>query len=202
MSTTATRSRNLWLIPTVKRESWKPDGLTFRADICHWAIDRYAADHHHVMWTPDHDVWNGQKLIDAPAPELKDLSVTAYLDDTGDENAWFGFSTEYVEPHRVDLDRAESMAKTLRRLRRDLDRQRDTYGYTADLPAYVARVVVALKLDGIAVRHPDGGIFPTGEPYRFMTGADSFRYWLDDQVKAVSDRRHNSTSAIRQEISS
>jgi hypothetical protein len=185
MSTTATRSRNLWLIPTVKRESWKPDGLTFRADICHWAIDRYAADHHHVMWTPDHDVWNGQKLIDAPAPELKDLSVTAYLDDTGDENAWFGFSTEYVEPHRVDLDRAESMAKTLRRLRRDLDRQRDTYGYTADLPAYVARVVVALKLDGIAVRHPDGGIFPTGEPYRFMTGADSFRYWLDDQVKAL-----------------
>jgi hypothetical protein len=202
MSTTATRSRNLWLIPTVKRESWKPDGLTFRADICHWAIDRYAADHHHVMWTPDHDVWNGQKLIDAPAPELKDLSVTAYLDDTGDENAWFGFSTEYVEPHRVDLDRAESMAKTLRRLRRDLDRQRDTYGYTADLPAYVARVVVALKLDGIAVRHPDGGIFPTGEPYRFMTGADSFRYWLDDQVKAVSDRRHNSASAIRQEVSS
>jgi hypothetical protein len=184
MSTTVTR--NLWLVPTVKRESWNPRTLTFRASPYYWAVDHYATDRHHTMWTPDHDVWTGQTHVDAPAPELKDLAITAYLDDTGDKNAWFGFSTEYVESHRVDLDRAESMTKTLRRLRRDLDRQQDTYGYATDLPTYVARVVVALKLDGIAVRHPDrGGIFPTGEPYRFMTGADSFRYWLDDQVKAL-----------------
>jgi hypothetical protein len=77
-----------------------------------------------------------------PCQELADLTVDAQRELTSPE--WYGFGIEYREPYRVDADRADLMAKTLRKVNRSLHQQDEKYGRVSELAHYLARCGVAI----------------------------------------------------------
>src|SRR5262245_41796585 len=101
--------------------------LTFRAGIVYVGEDGHFRN---PLW----DSYGEGRELGA----LGDLAVTAQRDTTSAE--WYGFDVSYCEPHRVKLDHAEAMVKTLRKVSRSLDRQQATYGYADTLVSYVTRV--------------------------------------------------------------
>lgn len=116
-----------------------------------------------VKVATDGEVFNYVESSYDPAP-LADLRVRAQHDYAAEPYAW---RVEYHSPYAVDLRRAQEMAKMLRKVERGLERVRLEYGYPESFPAYVARVGKILGIKRYGWRHPDGGIFPTGERYRW-----------------------------------
>jgi hypothetical protein len=101
---------------------------------------------------------------------LADLRISAQHDHVTAQP--YGWRVEYAQPHSVELARAQSMVKQLRKIERGLERMRAEYAYPESFTAYVTRVAKILGAKRYGWRHPDGGLFPNGERYRW-TDADS-----------------------------
>jgi hypothetical protein len=75
---------------------------------------------------------------------LADLSLTAQLDHVAADPNPYGWRTECRQPYAVDLRRAQTMVRVLRKINRDLERMRDQLGHPESFAAYLARVARAL----------------------------------------------------------
>jgi hypothetical protein len=106
---------------------------------------RYGGDAFHINARPiriedgkvrniREDDWHQPKI---PAG-LEDLVISAQGNVTDDEPV-YGWSVEYHEAFRVDERRAQTMAKTLRRIARGLERLNSELGYPESFEAYLAR---------------------------------------------------------------
>lgn len=105
---------------------------------------------------------------------LADLQITAQHDRVAANP--YGWRVEYRDVFSVDLNRAETMVKTLRRIERRMDAMRDELGYPESFAAYVTRVgkILGVKSYGQYRRE----IFPNGSHYRW-NGAD----YVSDYVR-------------------
>lgn len=108
---------------------------------------------------------------------LADLEVTAYV-DRDNPHAW-GFHHGYA-PHHVELQRAEAMVRTLRKIAKGLDAATAEQGYVADFATYVLRVAATLRIRVFHVRNSDRRRAVTGR--KFSTAqAIGVQSWIRDQ---------------------
>lgn len=132
------------------------------------------------------------KILDAPesgirnftnvgfdAEPLADLHVVAQLDRTSNGQP-YGWKVEYRDVYSVDLRRADTMLKTLRKVERGLTRIQTELGYPETFPAYLARVakVLGIKRFGWRVGERNGHSYSDNE-YRW-TDADGMAYHVND----------------------
>jgi hypothetical protein len=114
-------------------------------------------------------------------PELDGLTITAQLTPAYG-NEFYGWEVSYREPYRVDLDRAESMVKVLRTIRRVMDRTSERFGQPADLAAFAAYAIATFANADhpFLLRVPPERDF-SGTGYRAMD-ADSLRWFIRDET--------------------
>lgn len=131
--------------------------------------------------------WSGSD--DAAWDSLDALYITAQNSrDDNEGPRWYGYDTEYREPYSVNLDRAETMVKVMRKVKRAQDKAAERYGYPQDFATYAGRTVEAL---GAMLGSDTFGIPVTpehdynGTGYRW-TGVDGLRYHLDKVAQEAS----------------
>lgn len=81
-----------------------------------------------------------------PREPLADLVISGQADEnqTTHNGEPYGWHCWYEEPHRVELDRAEGMVKTLRKVERGVKKLESEFGYPDTFAAYAARVAKVL----------------------------------------------------------
>lgn len=113
---------------------------------------------------------------------LDGLCITALHSQGDDTGYWFGWEVRYNQPYAVDEKRAAEMLKTLRAVRRKLEKFERELGRAESLEAYAMRVARAL---GATTDRPFGfrdASSYDGTGYRWHD-AEGLRYVLDRTVK-------------------
>lgn len=164
------------LTVSVKDDTFGSPCMTFRADVAVMTGEGLR-----------NPVWHDYS--DRPADAFDSLAVTAQCDRRGE---FYGYQVRYLQPYDVSLQRAESMVKVLRKVRRHLEQLTAKYGAVTDLASFTARVADAIGASG----RPFGWRVPRekdfdGSGYRWAD-TDGLRYWLNDQVRAFR-ARHGAT---------
>jgi hypothetical protein len=117
-----------------------------------------------------------------PESALADLEVYTYVDRDSDEWKTYGHLCEYA-PLRVDARLAEVIVKSLRRIRKGLDRADSEQGYLSNdadgWAGYLFRIAAILGIRAYYVRNSDRGQETTGERYRRTDGA-GVQSWLSN----------------------
>lgn len=114
------------------------------------------------------------------APEeaaLADFRITAFL-DSSEEHAW-GFSHGY-QPYLVDLDRAETIVRTLRKIAKGLDKATTEQGHVTDFADYLFRVAKILRIRSFYLRNSDRRREITGQMFSQVDAA-SVQHWVREQ---------------------
>jgi hypothetical protein len=75
---------------------------------------------------------------------LADLAITAQLDHVAADPHPYGWRTEYRQPYAVDIRRAQTMVKVLRKIDGGLERMRAQLGHPESFTAYLARIARTL----------------------------------------------------------
>jgi len=134
--------------------------------------------------------WSGS--LEAP---YADLELTAQCNrlirdgGNGDNHDWYALEFGYVGgTHAVDLQRAEMMVKTLRRLNAKLVKfEQDTYGMRSNLGLYLAGVAQALGITKFAMSSSYSGEKygqPKEEDYRW-TDINGIQYAMEQEHKRL-----------------
>lgn len=103
----------------------------------------------------------------------------------------YGYGVEYRDVYSVDLDRAETMARTLRRIRTSLDKTNETDGYAESFAALVLRVGRALKVKGYVYDWPADIAKASGMRWRWVNATDAHAWMLSQERAFVA--RANAT---------
>ncbi len=74
-------------------------------------------------------------------------------DDVVENWKIYHYSTQYTSQYSVDINKAESMLFTLKKIDRGLDKISKQWGFPADYANYVLRVCKVLGVQGIIVSH-------------------------------------------------
>lgn len=121
---------------------------------------------------------------------LANLTIEA---QAGKDSEDFYYSSwnavQYTEIYHVDLPRAESMVKTLRKVNKYLEQTQDRDGYPTDFAHFVTRAAAALGVSGpefIACRVTGFGGTYDENVYRWMNH-DEFRVYLQNQLLSWKD---------------
>jgi hypothetical protein len=125
---------------------------------------------------------------------LDNLGVTAQASVGIGTEHFYGYELEYLEPYTVNARRLDAMSKTMRRLTAKLEKMAATLGSPEDLPAFMARVAVALgitKAPFMVLVDADHDFQGTG--YREMD-ADTLRYWIGEQLKKLAPESLEATA--------
>lgn len=116
---------------------------------------------------------------DYPTNAYNDLCVRALYDE---DLGWFGWSVAYREPIEVDVERAATMLKILRKVKASMERAEREFGHPESFPAFAMRAVRAL---GATTDRPFGVHDPArsvdGTKYRWFS-PDGLRSFLADTV--------------------
>lgn len=133
--------------------------------------------------------WNVDSYEIGVIPEsvraLKNFRVSG---QTGNDSPghFYGYELAY-SPHEVTLRDAERIVTVLRRLDRRLRDLNGQFGYTRDLPEYLARLAAVMlprkTMNPFVRRLNEGEDDYEGSGHRSMD-VDALRWWLEDQVKA------------------
>lgn len=128
-------------------------------------------EHDHLHTPSDH----------SPPDEaaLADFRITAYL-DSSEEHAW-GFSHGY-QPYLVDLDRAETIVRTLRKIAKGLDKATTEQGHVTNFADYLFRVAKILRIRSFYLRNSDRRREITGQKFS-RVDATSVQHWVREQEK-------------------
>jgi hypothetical protein len=117
-----------------------------------------------------------------PESALADLEVYTYVDRDSDEWKTYAHLCEYA-PLRVDARLAEVIVKSLRRIRKGLDRADSEQGYLSNdadgWAAFLFRIAAILGIRAYYVRNSDRGHEMTGARYRRTDGA-GVQSWLSN----------------------
>lgn len=108
---------------------------------------------------------------------LADFRITAFL-DSSEEHAW-GFSHGY-QPYLVDLDRAETIVRTLRKIAKGLDKATAERGHVTDFADYLFRVAKILRIRSFYLRNSDRRREITGQAFA-QVDATSIQHWVREQ---------------------
>lgn len=162
------------MLVTVKDERSHSDGyLVFSAEPC---VETCVGG---GLRFPLFNTYNGD-----PGHELTDLRVRAQLDGSCADGEFYGYRAEF-QPYSVDLERAQSMVKTLRLIDKRMTALRDRFGYPQDLAGYMAHLVDSLSFDEprCFLRRVSAEQNMSGTGYREMD-TDGLRSWLAHEVNA------------------
>jgi len=84
------------------------------------------------------------------------LTIRAYWKDNESIREAYGWSTAIRDCHRLNLERARAIVKTLSKIERKLKTYEDKWGYLQDFTTYLIRVANAMDVKGILVRMDNG----------------------------------------------
>lgn len=108
---------------------------------------------------------------------LANFEVTAYV-DRDNSHAW-GFHHGYAPP-RVELQRAEAMVRTLRKIAKGLEVATVEQGYVNDFATYILRIAATLRIRAFHVRNDDRRRNASGEKFSTVQ-AIGVQTWIRDQ---------------------
>lgn len=115
--------------------------------------------------------------------DVANLDISAFV-DTGPNpcagGAPYGYGVRFT-PYRVELDQAEAIVKTLRRVARSLEAMDTERGYVrdGDFLTYLTRVAEILAVKHYYVRNTERLWELTGERWRRL-GGGGLQHWLAD----------------------
>ena len=98
------------------------------------------------------------------------------------ERGLYAWSFEYHDAYTVDLPRAEIMVKTLRDIRRKMDKVDARLGSADRFATYVMRVALALDISKFVVLSGT-----TYDDYRVLDNGSAI-YWIDAQERGFIDK--------------
>lgn len=159
-----------WLVQVEKNYS-------VREIVAHIVIPQENGELHN----PRSDRW-------ATGPEYADFRVSAYLGESGsngstriDSGAVWGLRHDFA-PYRVtDLQHAQRMVTTLRKVEKGLAKAQDDAGYLNpdDYHGYLMRIAASLGIRDTYVINYGNQREWTGERHRKVNGA-GLQWWVDD----------------------
>lgn len=123
-----------------------------------------------VRMLPDGELRNYVEGYPDAHTWLADLRITAQQ-TAGLAEQPYAWRVQYMKPYSVDLERAEIMVKTLRKIARGLERLEAEFGYPESFAAYVTRVGSLLKVKQYGWRAERGETFADGTGYRWTDAA-------------------------------
>jgi hypothetical protein len=130
-----------------------------------------------------------------PVEGLADLEIYTFVDQDAVEWRTYGLLCEYA-PRRVDVRRAEVMARTLRRIRKGLDRADSEQGYlpndTAGWAGYLFRIAAILGVHSYYLATSGREQELTAQPHRRTDGA-GVQSWLSTLAYQHDKARNRST---------
>lgn len=150
------------------------------------SFSRYLIFTGHVYVLSDAgELLNPQSSWD-PGYEIADLTVRAQMHPNG--AGFYGYRAEY-KPFCVDLAKAESMTRVLRRIGKRMTELDGRFGYVQDLPTFMGRLAEALAITErqCFARRVRGDADINGTGYRWMD-VDNLRCHLDTEVAAWCSR--------------
>lgn len=107
---------------------------------------------------------------DTGAGAYADLQVRAFY--SRDSNDFYGRDPEYFQVYSIDVRRAESMAKTLKAIYKNLARQDERLGAPTDFASFLARLA-------LAVGSPERLCFGRRAAGNGATYSDNYYHWMD-----------------------
>lgn len=114
-----------------------------------------------------------------PTTELADLEVSAHL--SPDTVGAYGFHVAFA-PHTVELARAVSMARVLRRVERRMRQTQARFGYPGqDFHAFVTQAACALDITRFLIALPPAERSADAPFYRHAD-ADDVRAWIAQEI--------------------
>lgn len=116
--------------------------------------------------------------------EYADFEISAYLSDDL-PRAW-GWEIRFA-PNYVDLKRAESYVRVLRRVERGIARVDRLIGPPTEFDGYLARVALTLGTDRYVVAGDGGIAFLNGSGFVFHD-QDGIRDWIACQERTYATR--------------
>jgi hypothetical protein len=115
-----------------------------------------------------------------PATELADLEISAHL--SRDVVGAYGHSIAF-KPHQVELARAVSMARVLRRVDRRMREAQTRFGSPGeDFHRYLTQAADALRISRFLIGQPTGRRSAGERPHR-RAHADEVRAWIDAEIR-------------------
>jgi hypothetical protein len=121
---------------------------------------------------------------DTGAGQYADLEIRGLYSASSED--FYGRDPEYFQPYSVDVRRADSMAKTLKRIYASLKRQDERLGAPTDFAAYAARLAVALGCQERACfgrRESERNGSTYSENYYRWMDTDSLRMHLGNKTR-------------------
>lgn len=125
-----------------------------------WGNTDYA--HAKIRFGYEDETDHTPRWFDSDHP-LSELEITSQGNSRDDERRLYGYETRYKGVYSVDLRKAETMAKTLRKLDKALTAENDQLGYATDWPEYARRVLKALGVKQVWFTRKRGRFFSEGE---------------------------------------
>lgn len=108
-----------------------------------------------------------------------DLVVAAQMGDSHGHGDFYGRDITFA-PHRVNAQRAESMAKVFRSLERKMTDSDARLGYPTDFASYLARVAIAIGMPEVRCFGKPSQIHADGHTW---LDVDGLRYHLAEAVR-------------------
>ncbi|MBN1170679.1 MAG: hypothetical protein JXA67_00725, partial [Micromonosporaceae bacterium] len=109
------------------------------------------------------------------ATELADLEISAHL--SADMTGAYGFHVAFA-PRSVELARAQSMVRVLRRVERRMREAQTRFGYPGnDFHQYLMHAALALDISRYVLGQPVGQRTSSGPGHQWAT-ADEVRGWI------------------------
>jgi hypothetical protein len=125
---------------------------------------------------------------------LANLQASAHSyksDPATDDSAFFiGYAPEYRTPYSVELERAEAMVRTLRKIKRALDKDSETYGTASNFAEWLPRFARAV---GVKDKHPfiirqgkQTAMYDEGDYAE--RSADHAQRWISDKLSEFNGK--------------
>jgi hypothetical protein len=126
----------------------------------------------------------GSCLADLPR-DLEDFTVEAWRDAAYPDSRLDSGAAVYRRVYHVDLDRADAMAKVLRKVQRKVTQLAARYGDPTDVAQYAAYVAEAIGVTAERpfLRRADPGQDYDGTGHQAMSPSE-LRHWLHRQERA------------------
>lgn len=116
------------------------------------------------------------------------FAVTAQRDAQESEHflPFYGFHIGFQNPYFVDMKRAESMTKILRKIERKLAAFETEHGYAPDFATYLTRVGIALGMKGHCYGVYSQEMRADGTHYRWMNANTLREFFTGDEWRKYS----------------
>jgi hypothetical protein len=132
--------------------------------------------------------WDSHFYTYQGEPYLDCFRVEAQADlDDSENRGWYAMQAAYHPWSGVTLQEAEREIKILRKVGKGMEKFYHEFGEPLTIGAYIARVAKILGITKFGFRHPDGGLWASGEEFNWGD-ASTIDYQIRSRVEKIREK--------------